>query len=88
VRQVLLNLMSNAIKFTATGSVTLSARLEGNQVRIAVTDTGIGIPEKALASIFDRFEQARPNRIRNGAMAARAWGWTSANGWPSCTAAT
>lgn len=64
VRQVLLNLMSNAIKFTATGSVTLSARLEGNQVRIAVTDTGIGIPEKALASIFDRFEQAEQDTER------------------------
>lgn len=58
VRQVLLNLLSNAIKFTATGSVTLFARLEGQQVRIAVIDTGIGIPEQALATIFDRFQQA------------------------------
>jgi signal transduction histidine kinase/CheY-like chemotaxis protein len=58
IRQITLNLMSNAIKFTHTGNVTLSARVEGDFVRIAVTDTGIGIPEKALASIFDRFQQA------------------------------
>jgi signal transduction histidine kinase/CheY-like chemotaxis protein len=59
VRQIILNLMSNAIKFTDTGSVTLSARLEGDQIRIAVTDTGIGIPADALPVIFDRFKQAQ-----------------------------
>jgi len=58
VRQIILNLMSNAIKFTHTGSVTLSAKVEEGHVRIAVTDTGIGIPEHALATIFDRFQQA------------------------------
>jgi signal transduction histidine kinase/ActR/RegA family two-component response regulator len=58
VRQVILNLMSNAIKFTHTGSVTLKAAVEGKFVRISVIDTGIGIPEKALPHIFDRFEQA------------------------------
>jgi signal transduction histidine kinase/CHASE1-domain containing sensor protein/ActR/RegA family two-component response regulator len=58
LRQICLNLMSNAVKFTSSGSVTLRARAEGGFVRIAVIDTGIGIPEKALASIFDRFEQA------------------------------
>ncbi len=58
VRQIILNLVSNAIKFTHTGSVTLFAHVEGDFVRIGVTDTGIGIPEKALATIFDRFQQA------------------------------
>jgi signal transduction histidine kinase/ActR/RegA family two-component response regulator len=58
VRQIILNLMSNAIKFTHTGSVTLSAEVYDDMVRISVTDTGIGIPEKALNSIFDRFQQA------------------------------
>jgi signal transduction histidine kinase/ActR/RegA family two-component response regulator len=58
VRQIVLNLMSNAIKFTHTGSVTLSAQVEEDYVRIAVTDTGIGIPENALNTIFDRFQKA------------------------------
>jgi CheY-like chemotaxis protein len=58
VRQIVLNLMSNAIKFTHTGSVSLSAQVEEDRVRISISDTGIGIPEKALKTIFDRFQQA------------------------------
>jgi signal transduction histidine kinase len=65
VRQIILNLMTNAIKFTPTGSVTLHAHVEGSTIRISVTDTGIGIPEKALAHIFDRFEQAEPDTDRH-----------------------
>lgn len=58
VRQIILNLMSNALKFTETGSVTLMARQDGDYVNISVTDTGIGIPQPALEVIFDRFQQA------------------------------
>jgi signal transduction histidine kinase/ActR/RegA family two-component response regulator len=58
VRQIILNLMSNAIKFTESGSVTLMARADGDFVNISVVDTGIGIPESALEVIFDRFQQA------------------------------
>jgi signal transduction histidine kinase len=58
VRQILLNLLSNAIKFTETGSITLQGRVDGDVIRLSVIDTGIGIPEKALAAIFDRFQQA------------------------------
>ena len=58
VRQIILNLMSNALKFTESGSVTLMARADGDFVKISVIDTGIGIPESALAVIFDRFQQA------------------------------
>ncbi len=65
VRQIILNLMSNAIKFTPSGSVTLQARADGQSVRVAVIDTGIGIPEDALAQIFDRFEQAARDVDKN-----------------------
>ncbi|MCA9904854.1 MAG: hypothetical protein KC547_13450, partial [Anaerolineae bacterium] len=64
VRQILLNLMSNAVKFTETGSITLSARVEGAHVHIAVSDTGIGMPESVLESIFNRFQQASSDTDR------------------------
>lgn len=54
--QVVLNLMDNAIKYTPEGgSVAVSASAEGKSVRVDVKDTGIGIPEKDLPRIFERF---------------------------------
>ena len=57
VVQILLNLLSNAVKFTETGTVTLSLALEGAQARIAVQDTGPGIPAQDLPRLFREFEQ-------------------------------
>jgi len=60
LRQVLLNLLSNAIKFTPEGGgITLVARLEdtGRRVRVAVTDTGIGIAPQDQARLFQEFVQ-------------------------------
>lgn len=54
--QVLSNFMTNALKFTAKGSITLSYTLEDeNQVRFCVTDTGKGIPDEQKHEIFNRF---------------------------------
>jgi signal transduction histidine kinase len=61
--QVLANLVSNAIKFTpAGGDVTIGIRAQGDEIQLAVRDTGIGIPAAALESVFDRFRQVRPDR--------------------------
>lgn len=57
-RQILVNLVGNAIKFTPPGGrVTLSAHADGDQIRITVDDTGIGIPAPNLASVFEPFVQ-------------------------------
>jgi len=56
--QVLSNLLSNAVKFTEQGSVTLDVRAEGEAIRFAVTDTGIGFDEEVRQRLFKRFEQA------------------------------
>jgi signal transduction histidine kinase/CheY-like chemotaxis protein len=59
LRQVLLNLVGNAVKFTARGEVTLAATYNEDLQRLVVTiaDTGIGIPAESLDSLFKRFSQ-------------------------------
>lgn len=58
VRQVLINLLENAIKFTDSGSVTLRVELPGEGVLLSVEDTGIGISPEEQHRLFDRFFQA------------------------------
>jgi PAS domain S-box-containing protein len=69
LRQVLLNLLGNAIKFTESGEVSLRVTLDGNfavptALRFAVSDTGIGIPSGKLARVFERFTQADSSTTR------------------------
>jgi PAS domain S-box-containing protein len=70
VRQVLLNLVTNAVKFTAEGSVAVRARVrqapvEGELVRIEVTDTGIGIDPEIVEQMFEPFTQADASTTRH-----------------------
>jgi len=64
IRQVLTNLLDNAIKFTASGSVTLRAEPRGDQLHFSVKDTGIGIAPERLNAIFDPFTQADASMTR------------------------
>jgi signal transduction histidine kinase/ActR/RegA family two-component response regulator len=57
-RQVLLNLIGNAVKFTDDGSVDVVADLADGRLRVTVRDTGIGIPPEDVERIFDPFQQA------------------------------
>ncbi len=69
VRQILLNLVGNALKFTSEGSIVVESRVEdasdGNvRLRVDVRDTGPGIPEDKRTSIFDAFAQADDSTTR------------------------
>ena len=65
VRQIVFNLLSNALKFTATGRVAVSAGVtKDDTLRIAVSDSGIGIPPEKLDEIFESFRQADAGTTR------------------------
>lgn len=57
-RQIILNLSSNAVKFTEKGAIQITVRAENDGLEIAVKDTGIGIPPDKLETIFEKFVQA------------------------------
>ncbi len=63
VRQILINLMSNAARFTVRGGIRIEAREQGNDVIVSVSDTGAGIPRAYIGRIFEEFGQvAAPGR--------------------------
>jgi signal transduction histidine kinase len=65
LKQILLNLLSNAVKFTPEGgSITVGARLKGDMIEIAVTDTGIGIAPEDHAAVFEEFKQVGTDYTR------------------------
>jgi signal transduction histidine kinase len=65
LRRVLVNLVSNAIKFTSRGGrITVRGAREDGQVRISVSDTGVGIAPDDVKRLFDKYEQARSRATR------------------------
>jgi PAS domain S-box-containing protein len=64
VRQILFNLASNAVKFTARGSVQVKAGVRGDRLVIEVVDTGPGIPADRLDQLFEKFVQADASTTR------------------------
>jgi len=69
LHQIILNLVSNAIKFTSKGKITVSVHLlsedeESSTVEFAISDTGIGIEESKIDNIFDNFQQATSGTAR------------------------
>lgn len=63
--KIVLNLVSNALKFTFDGEVEVTLRWDEDHVRLAVRDTGVGIPEEELPNLFDRFHQVEGGRARS-----------------------
>src|SRR5437899_1907574 len=59
LKQVLLNLLGNAIKFTESGSVRVTAERQGAELLISVRDTGIGVPAEDVERIFESFQQGK-----------------------------
>ncbi|MFC1851985.1 two-component regulator propeller domain-containing protein [candidate division CSSED10-310 bacterium] len=64
LQQIMHNLIGNALKFTDTGTITVSACEQRGYLEVSVTDTGIGIPEEDLARIFQSFEQVQSSTTR------------------------
>lgn len=58
LRQVMVNLIQNAVKFTDSGEILLTGILQDNQVKITISDTGMGIPQDEQDIIFDEFSQS------------------------------
>ncbi|HYD93542.1 MAG TPA: ATP-binding protein [Candidatus Paceibacterota bacterium] len=59
IKQVITNLVDNAIKYTKEGGITVAVAEEQNKVRVTVTDTGVGIPAEEINGLFEKFKRAR-----------------------------
>jgi signal transduction histidine kinase/ActR/RegA family two-component response regulator len=64
LRQVAVNFLSNAVKFTPDGSIKVTLSMAEDRLRLAVTDTGIGVAPEAIDRLFDRFTQANASTTR------------------------
>ena len=65
LKQILINLVSNAVKYTSKGHVTVDVRIELQQIKILVRDSGVGIEKKKLETLFTPFNKIMRNRELN-----------------------
>lgn len=65
IKQVLLNLIENSVKYTQKGGVYVTVRKDDKSVAVIIEDTGVGIPEEDLPRIFERFYRVDKNRSRD-----------------------
>ena len=64
IRQVFINLLNNAVRFTDVGGVWIRARIVENDVIVSVTDSGVGIDSRDISRVFDEFHQLEQSRLR------------------------
>jgi signal transduction histidine kinase len=83
--KVVFNLLSNALKFTFEGSISVSLRPDGDQAVLRIADTGLGVAADEKPRLFERFHRI-PTRGR-GRTRAAASGWRWCGNWLACTAA-
>lgn len=65
IYRVYLNLVANALKFSTTGEIVVSARVDGDEIEGSVADEGIGIPEDAIDEVFEAFQQVDASATRS-----------------------
>ncbi|MDA8282902.1 MAG: ATP-binding protein [Actinomycetota bacterium] len=82
--RMVLNLVSNALKHTFAGSITVSLRLQRSHAELEVADTGVGIDQAELSKLFTRFHRVRG--ARPAATRGRGSAWRSSTSWLTSTA--
>ncbi len=65
IRQIIMNLVSNAIKYTPKGNITIRTRVKGSGVEIQVKDTGVGIPGDEIKNLFSKFHRIKDENTRD-----------------------
>ena len=82
--KIVLNLLSNAFKFTLQGQIEVVLRTQDGAVELEVRDTGVGIPADELPRLFERFHRAKG--VQGRTYEGRASGWRWSRNWPVSTA--